>query len=92
MLDCTSRKRTIWHAGRSRKCREVERRPCKFGPSIEDQDNFKLVRSNVKDLYKNALKTSELSVILRDIDVEAKSKTVDDKNLQARFAALEGNS
>ena len=32
---------------------------CKFGASLEDQDNFKLVRGNVKDLYKNALKTRE---------------------------------
>ena len=30
---------------------------CKFGPDQRDQDNFKLVRSNIKDLYKNALKT-----------------------------------
>ncbi|PVH72159.1 hypothetical protein DL98DRAFT_539475 [Cadophora sp. DSE1049] len=28
---------------------------CKFGPSLEDQDNFKLVRGNIKDLYKKAL-------------------------------------
>jgi hypothetical protein len=36
---------------------------CKFGSSLEDQDNFKLVRSNIKDLYKNALKKRELSAI-----------------------------
>jgi hypothetical protein len=29
---------------------------CKFGPSQTDQDNFKLVQSNIKDLYKTALK------------------------------------
>lgn len=65
---------------------------CKFGPSLEDQDNLKLVRGNIKDLYKNALKTSKLSVILCGIDMEGKSTAVDDKELQARFAALEGNS
>lgn len=47
---------------------------CKFGPSLEDQDNFKLVRSNIKDLYMNALKTRELSVILCDIDIEGTSQ------------------
>lgn len=34
---------------------------CKFGPSQTDQDNFKLVRGNIRDLYKKALKTRELS-------------------------------
>ncbi|KAH7317217.1 hypothetical protein BKA65DRAFT_111198 [Rhexocercosporidium sp. MPI-PUGE-AT-0058] len=32
---------------------------CKFGPTLEDQDNFKLVRGNIKDLYKNALKIDD---------------------------------
>jgi hypothetical protein len=36
---------------------------CKFGPSQTDQDNFKLVRGNIRDLCKNALKTRELSSI-----------------------------
>lgn len=36
---------------------------CKFGPSLEDQDNFKLVRGNMKDLYRNALKVGELNAI-----------------------------
>ncbi|CEJ93674.1 hypothetical protein VHEMI09249 [[Torrubiella] hemipterigena] len=30
---------------------------CKFGPSQADQDNFKLVRSSIKSLYKNALES-----------------------------------
>ncbi len=29
---------------------------CKFGLGQTDQDNFKLVRSNIKDLYRIALK------------------------------------
>ena len=29
---------------------------CKFGSGQTDQDNFKLVRSNITDLYKIALK------------------------------------
>lgn len=29
---------------------------CKFGTCQTDQDNFKLVQSNIKDLYKSALK------------------------------------
>jgi NACHT domain len=36
---------------------------CKFGLSQTDQDNFKLVRMNIKDLYKKALKHSELSIL-----------------------------
>jgi hypothetical protein len=45
---------------------------CKFGPSDEDQDNFKLARGNIKDLYKTALKKSELSDISCDIDPKGK--------------------
>jgi hypothetical protein len=37
---------------------------CKFGLSQTDQDNFKLVRSNIRDLYKNAIKNCELSNLL----------------------------
>lgn len=65
---------------------------CKFGPRLEDQDNFKLVRSNIKDLYKTALKKSELSNILCHIDTNGKSMSIDDKELQVRFSALKGNS
>jgi len=38
---------------------------CKFGSALEDQDNFKLVRSNIRDLYKEALRKSELSTLPR---------------------------
>jgi hypothetical protein len=36
---------------------------CKFGAALEDQDNFELVRSNIKDLHENALKIGESSII-----------------------------
>ena len=32
---------------------------CKFGSSLQDQDNFKLVRVNIKDLYKKALASGD---------------------------------
>ena len=32
---------------------------CKFGASQQDQDNFNLVRGNIRDIYKNALKICE---------------------------------
>jgi len=65
---------------------------CKFGPSLEDQDNFKLVRGNMKDLYKNALETSELSVLPSVMGVEGRSHAVDDGNmLQARLIKLKGD-
>jgi hypothetical protein len=61
---------------------------CKFGTSLEDQDNFKLVRANVKDLYKNALKIGELS-IMPPINSREEMKHVDDGNeLQAHWAKL----
>jgi hypothetical protein len=65
---------------------------CKFGPSLEDQDNFKLVRANIKDLYKNALKIGELSVMPPINSREEMMEHVDDGNeLQARWAKLKGD-
>ena len=32
---------------------------CKFGSSQDDQDNLKLVKANIKDLYREALRKSE---------------------------------
>jgi hypothetical protein len=49
---------------------------CKFGDSLEDHDNFKLVRSNIKDLYKKALKTGELSAISSVASREQRAKYV----------------
>jgi hypothetical protein len=39
-------------------------RVCKFGPNLVDQDNFKLVRGNIRDLYIEAVRKSELSTLL----------------------------
>jgi hypothetical protein len=61
----------------------------KFGSTLEDRDNFKLVRGNIKDLYKNALKIGELSIISPVNGREQKVEHVDDnKALYARFAKL----
>ena len=32
---------------------------CRFDESQQDQDNFNLVRSNIEDLYEEAIKRSE---------------------------------
>jgi hypothetical protein len=65
---------------------------CKFGPTLEDQDNFKLVRGNIKDLYKNALKIGELRIISPADGREQQVEHVDDdKDLRARFAKLKGD-
>jgi hypothetical protein len=65
---------------------------CKFGPSLEDQDNFKLVRGNIKDLYKNALKIGELRTIsLADSREQQVEHVDDDKDLRARFNKLKGD-
>jgi hypothetical protein len=62
---------------------------CKFGSTLEDQDNFKLVQGNIKDLYKNALKIGELSIISPANGREQKVKHVNnDKELYTRFAKL----
>ena len=58
---------------------------CKFGPSLDDQDNFKLVRSNIKDLYMNALKTGELRIMPLVMSLEQRAEHVNDDNgLQTR--------
>jgi hypothetical protein len=55
---------------------------CKFGDSLEDQDNFKLVQCNIKDLYKKALKTGELSAISCDVSREQRAKYVQGQQLK----------
>lgn len=62
----------------------------KFGPSQTDQDNFKLVRSNIRDLYKNALKNCELTTIPSIIGREGRG-TTDEDGLQVRLAKLKGD-
>jgi len=65
---------------------------CKFDQSQTDQDNFELARSNIKDLYKNALKIGELSTVPSDIGRERSAKHVgDDGELQVRWAKLKGD-
>lgn len=61
---------------------------CKFGPARADQDNLKLVRSNVKDIYRNALKKREL---LAPMSMPQNEEAAADKSLQKRFARLQGN-
>ncbi|KAK2020925.1 hypothetical protein LX32DRAFT_605626 [Colletotrichum zoysiae] len=60
---------------------------CKFGPTESDQDNLKLVRSNIKELYKKALHHSELDAV----PVPDGSESKVDVELQARLAALQGS-
>jgi len=36
---------------------------CKFGESQVDRDNFDLVQSNIRDIYKSALKNCESNTI-----------------------------
>lgn len=61
---------------------------CKFGSSQVDQDNFKLVRSNIRDLYKNAL-NSRLSTLSLIVGQEGRISNGED-GLQARWAKLKG--
>ena len=62
---------------------------CKFGDTQADKDNFELVQVNISDIYKSALKNSELkptsSAVPRKKDEEA-DETED--MLQKRFAKL----
>jgi hypothetical protein len=60
---------------------------CKFGLSQTDQDNFKLVQSNIRDLYRNTLKNSELSTLPPIIGQEGRVSIVED-GLQLHWAKL----
>jgi hypothetical protein len=62
---------------------------CKFGLSQTDRDNFKLVRSNVKDLYKHALNVGRLSIISSPIVQGQGAEYGEDEKLKARFAMLQ---
>jgi hypothetical protein len=59
---------------------------CRFDTSKHDQDNYELVRGNIKDIYKNALKIGELDRILRPEGQERVEGQ--DQDLKARFARL----
>lgn len=46
---------------------------CRFSDSQTDQDNFELVRSNIRDIYESALKISKLRttpVVGQERDIE----------------------
>ncbi|KZL67693.1 NB-ARC domain-containing protein, partial [Colletotrichum tofieldiae] len=60
---------------------------CKFGGTQSEQDNFKRVRSNIKDMYKKALQQSELNAVTIPVGSESKL----DMELRARLAALQGS-
>ena len=36
---------------------------CKFGTSLQDRDNFKLVQANIQDLYDSAMTNGELVAV-----------------------------
>lgn len=59
---------------------------CKFGSNQTDQDNFKLVRSNLSDLYKSAVKNSELNTTFDTVG--QKETATDEDELKRRFAQL----
>lgn len=62
---------------------------CKFGDSQRDKDNLELVRSNIRDIYKNALEIRELNASLGVVSREGGTVT-DEDMLRARFAQLGG--
>lgn len=64
---------------------------CKFDESQTDQDNFKLVRGNIKDIYKIALKNCELITLPSMIGQEGRV-SVDDDAIEARLANLRENN
>ena len=64
---------------------------CKFGKSQIDQDNWKIVRSNIKDLYDLASKERELSHVPSIAGLSARDPN-SDSNLQTRLANLRSSS
>jgi hypothetical protein len=62
---------------------------CKFGSSQTHQDNFKLVRGNIKDVYTNALKKSEFASLPHTVGEEGCA--VSEDSLEARMARLRGH-
>lgn len=43
---------------------------CKFGTSLQDRDNFKLVQANIQDLYESAIANGELVAIPKEDPVD----------------------
>lgn len=63
---------------------------CKFGQSQTDQDNLKLVQSNIEDIYEAALKKCELNAAPFIMGQKGKV-SVDDDELESRLAYLRAN-
>ena len=65
---------------------------CKFGPSQVDQDNFKIVWSNTRELYEKALKKAlengELVALPPIIGQGGRAQPTDEDKLEARLARL----
>ena len=66
---------------------------CKFGSTVAEQDNFKLVKVNIRDIYKNALKKCESSIMPPSIiNREETAEHEDNQNkLEARWLKLKGD-
>jgi hypothetical protein len=62
---------------------------CKFGSALEDQDNFKLVQSNIRDLYNEALRKSELSTLPI---LTGQGGALCEDSLQKRLSKLKGGN
>lgn len=60
---------------------------CKFGAGTTDQDNLKLVLGNIRDLYKNALKSSELTYLFCRTAQEGRDFLHRDKHTNLRDVA-----
>jgi hypothetical protein len=60
---------------------------CKFGDREGDQDNLELVLGNLREVYEDAIRQSESTVINSDAGMERGISTNDDV-LRARFAEL----
>lgn len=61
---------------------------CKFGTEQTDQDNLKLARANIKDLYRAALKTVEMASLSSAVGQDALGQ---EDQLAQRFARLQAD-
>lgn len=63
---------------------------CKFDPrNLRDQDNLKLVQRNIKDLYVDALKRREFSLVRAPNATETELSA--DKELEDRWNSFKRN-
>lgn len=62
---------------------------CRFDRSQVDRDNFELVQSNIKDLYKSSLRIGELRDILTSSGhMHDREQTAQDWSLEVRLKRL----